>query len=69
MSANEGMAVSLGSMMGNVNALSCPVISRSSKFAGILTVLGLRGDFNAELSGSTAKQLRLCAKSFGERLP
>lgn len=64
----SGIAVALGSMIGNVNALSCPVISRGSKFAGILTVLGLGGDFNAQPKGSTAKQLRICAASFGDRL-
>jgi DNA-binding IclR family transcriptional regulator len=65
----QGIAVALGSMIGNVNALSCPVISRSSKLAGILTVLGLGGNFNPEPKGSTARQLLNCARSFGARLP
>lgn len=66
---DQSMAVARGSMIGNVNALACPVISRSAKFAGVLTVLGLGGYFDAEPSGSTAKQLRLCSTSFGQQLP
>jgi DNA-binding IclR family transcriptional regulator len=69
MTLRQGMAVALGSMIGNVNALACPVLSRSSGFVGVLTVLGLGGFFDAALDGRTAKRLRTCAAAFGQRLP
>lgn len=65
---NKGIAVARGSMIGNVNALACPVNSRSTKFAGTLTILGLGSYFDSEPNGSTAKKLRFCAKSFGQGL-
>ena len=65
----SGMASATGSLIGNVNALACPVISRSSTFQGVLTVLGLGGFFDSGPRGQTAKQLRLCAASFGRKLP
>lgn len=65
----QSIAVARGSMIGNVNALASPVISRSAKFAGILTILGLGNYFDADPGGNSAKQLRFCATSFGKRLP
>jgi DNA-binding IclR family transcriptional regulator len=64
-----GIAVARGSMIGNVNALACPVISRTGRFAGILTILGLGSYFDGEPNGITAKKLRAHAKSFGQGLP
>ncbi len=63
-----GIAIARGSMIGNVNALACPVVGRSGKFAGVLTILGLGGYFDGAPDGSNAKKLRAYADEFGSKL-
>ena len=63
-----GIARTRGTMISNVNALSCPVLTRSRQFAGILTVLGLGGYFAADARGRTARLLRTCSADFGRTL-
>lgn len=64
----EGIACAHGSMIGNVNALACPVFTRKRNFAGILTVLGLDGYFKADPASKAANLLRKISEDFGERL-
>lgn len=65
---SEGIASARGTMIGNVNALSCPVFSRSSQFIGMLTVLGLGSYFDADPRCKAGQLLRRCARAFGEKL-
>lgn len=65
----QGVAVTSGSLIANVNAMSCPVLGRSGQFAGALTVLGLGGYFEAAARSREADLLRRYAEAFGSKLP
>lgn len=64
----DGVASARGTVISNVYALSCPVITRSAQVAGMVTVLGLGNYFDADPEGKACKLLRRCAHEFGERL-
>lgn len=64
-----GIARTCGTMISNVNALACPVFTRSGQLAGVLTVLGLGSYFTADLKGKTAALLRTYAADFGGSIP